>query len=75
MGAIKSLFNGPKLPKPADPAPLPQDANADAIGQAAVEARRAARRRLGALGTVYTGNAATGVTGTPRTASGGLTGS
>lgn len=76
MGVFKDMFSSPKLPKvpPAAEAAPPVENNSVALGQASEDARKAARRRLGMLSLVYTGNPATGLTGAPRTAAGGLTG-
>jgi hypothetical protein len=74
MGVIKDLFNPPKLPKvPTQPTPPVGDTAADVSAQATAmrDAMRAARRRAGLVSLAF-GNPATGYTGTPRTASGGL---
>lgn len=73
MGVFKDMFSSPKLPK-VEPVPVPVEDQSAVVGTAEMDARRAARRRLGMLALVQTGNPATGATGTPRTMAGGLTG-
>lgn len=60
MGGIKSLFKGPELPEP-EPPPPPVEEDTNAQGRARTDARRRALRARGLLGTVFTGDAATGL--------------
>jgi hypothetical protein len=74
MGLFKDMFSSPKLPK-VQPLPAPVEDQSEVISQAQRDAIKGARMRLGSLAMVYSGGgAARGVTGTPRTAAGGLTG-